>query len=72
MEWGDGEITNQILLWNFPFRLGFGLGFSLWLEFGLGLGFRLGFGLGFGLGFRPLFGLGFGLGFVFNRTFQSE
>ena len=23
LEWGDGEMTNQILLWNFPFGLGF-------------------------------------------------
>ena len=28
MQWGDEEI-NQILLWNFPFGLGFGLGLAI-------------------------------------------
>ena len=55
-EWGDGEITNQILLWNFPFRLWFGLGFRLWLGLEFGLEFGYGFELGFGPGFEGEFG----------------
>ena len=65
MEWSDGEITNQILLWNFPFGLRFGLGFML----GFGLGFRLGFEVGIGLGLGLGLELGLGLGYrqVFNN-----
>ena len=66
MEWGDGEITNQILLLNVPFRLGFGHRFGLGFELGSrefltltlmfvheqskGMGLSLGKGLGKGLG----------------------
>ena len=28
LEWGEGEITNRILPWNFPFEHGFGEGFE--------------------------------------------
>ena len=29
LEWGDGEIANQLLLWNFPFRVRAKFGQSL-------------------------------------------
>ena len=42
LEWDDGEIANQILLWNFPFRLSYGLTYGLTYGLSLVMGSLMG------------------------------
>ena len=58
LEWGDGEITSQILAWKFPLVQGrvrerLGKEFLFWNS-----SFRLRVGFRFGLGFGRVIGLG--------------
>ena len=59
LEWGDGELANQISLWNFPFGLTYGLTYGQ--TYGLNLRAHLRANLWANL--RAFYGLTYGLGF---------